>query len=84
MNTVIIALSASTEPYQKVEEDLMLTRKLLQIILKYRFPVEILTKSKLILRDLDILRDIDKSAILPPDLRSHLNHGVSSTSPYQL
>ena len=72
----IIALSASTEPYQKVEEDLMLTRKLLQIILKYRFPVEILTKSKLILRDLDILRDIDKSAILPPDLRSHLNHGV--------
>jgi DNA repair photolyase len=72
----IIALSSSTEPYMKVEEKLELTRKLLEIILRYRFPLHVLTKSKLILRDLDLLREIDKNAILPADLRAKLKRGV--------
>jgi DNA repair photolyase len=72
----IIALSSSTEPYMKVEEKLKLTRKLLEIILRYKFPVHILTKSKLVLRDLDLLAEIDKKAILPEDLRHKLKHGV--------
>jgi DNA repair photolyase len=49
---------------------------LLEIILKYRFPVHILTKSKLVLRDLDLLKEIDKNAILPDDLKSKLERGV--------
>ena len=53
----IIALSSSTEPYMPIEEKLKLTRRLLNIILKYRFPVEIATKSKLVLRDVDLLRN---------------------------
>ncbi len=72
----IIALSSSTEPYMPIEEKLKLTRKLLEIILKYRFPVEIATKSKLVLRDLDLLKEIDNNAILPTDLKSKLKHGV--------
>jgi len=72
----IIALSSSTEPYMPIEEKLKLTRKLLEIILKYRFPVEIATKSKLVLRDLDLLKEIDKNAILPDDLKPKLKHGV--------
>ena len=72
----IIALSTSTEPYQKIEEKLKLTRKLLEVILKYRFPVHILTKSTLILRDLDLLKEIDKKAILPENLRNKLKRGV--------
>ncbi len=72
----IIALSSSTEPYPSIEKRLKLTRKLLEIILKYRFPVEVATKSKLVLRDLDILREIDKSAVLPDDLKPELRHGV--------
>ncbi len=72
----IIALSTATEPYMPIEEKLKLTRKLLKIILKYRFPVEIATKSKLVLRDLDILKQIDKNAILPQDLKHRLKHGV--------
>jgi len=72
----IIALSSSTEPYMPIEEKLKLTRKLLEIILKYRFPVEIATKSKLVLRDLDLLKEIDKNAILPADLKSKLKHRV--------
>jgi len=72
----IIALSSSTEPYMPIEEKLKLTRKLLEIILKYRFPVEIATKSKLVLRDLDLLKEIAKNAILPDDLEPKLKHGV--------
>ncbi len=72
----IIALSSSTEPYMQIEESLGLTRRLLEVILKYRFPVEIATKSKLVLRDLDILKEIDKKAILPDDLKSKLKNGV--------
>ncbi|RKY63334.1 MAG: radical SAM protein [Candidatus Latescibacterota bacterium] len=72
----IIALSSATEPYMPIEEKLKLTRRLLKIILKHRFPVEIATKSKLILRDLDILKEIDKNAILPADLKPKLKHGT--------
>lgn len=72
----IIALSSSTEPYLPIEEKLKLTRKLLEIILKYRFPVEIATKSKLVLRDLDLLKEIDKNAILPDNLKLKLRRGV--------
>ncbi|WP_288004951.1 radical SAM protein [Thermofilum sp.] len=54
----IIALSSSTEPYMPIEEKLKLTRKLLEIILKYKFPVHVLTKSKLVLRDLNLLKEL--------------------------
>jgi DNA repair photolyase len=72
----IIALSSATEPYLPVEEKLKLTRKSLETMLKYKFPVEVATKSKLVLRDLDLLKEIDKEAILPQDLRPKLKHGV--------
>ena len=39
------------------------------MIKRHRFPVHCLTKSPLILRDLDILEEIDKGAILPDDLK---------------
>ncbi|MEM5867766.1 MAG: hypothetical protein QXG39_07595 [Candidatus Aenigmatarchaeota archaeon] len=65
----IIALSSSTEPYMPIEDQVKLTRKLLEIILKYKFPVEIATKTKLVLRYLDLLRKIDKNAVLPEDLK---------------
>jgi DNA repair photolyase len=72
----IIALSSSTEPYMPIEEKLKLTRKLLEIILKYKFPIHVLTKSKLVLRDLDLLKEIDKNAVLPSDLKPKLKHGA--------
>ncbi len=72
----IIALASSTEPYMPIEEKTEMTRKLLKIILKHNFPVEVATKSVLVLRDLDILKDIDRNAILPADLKSKLRHGA--------
>jgi len=64
----IIVLASATDPYLQVEAETGLTRKLLEIILKYRFPVHIITKSDLVLRDLDLLTEIDRKAILPKDL----------------
>jgi DNA repair photolyase len=75
----IICIASSTEPYMPIEEKFKLTRISLEIIAGYRFPVHIVTKSKLVLRDLDVLKKIDKTAILPPDLRPKLNHGVMIT-----
>lgn len=72
----IIALSSSTEPYMPIEEKLNLTRRLLEIILKYKFPVEVVTKSELVLRDLDLLKKIDENANLPADLKPKLKHGT--------
>ncbi len=63
-----IVVSSATDPYLKLEESYELTRRALQTILKYRFPVHIITKSDLVKRDFDILKEIDKKAILPDDL----------------
>lgn len=50
-----IVLSGNTDPYQPIEKQLEITRKILQVFLDYRHPVGIITKNALILRDLDIL-----------------------------
>lgn len=68
----IIVLSSATDPYLQFEQEYELTRKLLEIILKYRFPVHIITKSDLVIRDLDLLAEINRSAILPAELEDKL------------
>jgi DNA repair photolyase len=59
-----------------MEKELKLTRSLLKIILRYKFPVSILTRSKLVLRDMDVLKEINENAILPPDLKPKLKGGA--------
>lgn len=71
-----IAIGSATDAYMQVEEEIGLTRELLKIILKNKFPVFISTKSTLITRDLDILKEIDQTAILPEDLKEKPGRGV--------
>ena len=75
-----IVLSSATDPYLPIEEETQLTRQMLSLILKYRFPVHIITKSTLIERDFDLLEEIDRSAILPPDLPQIKNGTIISYS----
>src|SRR4051812_10793522 len=53
-----IMLSGNTDCYQPVEKQFELTRKILQVCLKYRHPVSVITKNVLIRRDLDILKQL--------------------------
>jgi len=50
-----IALGINTDAYQPVERKLRLTRRVLEVLWQARHPVTIVTKSSLILRDLDLL-----------------------------
>lgn len=72
----IIALASATDPYIRVERELHMTRGFLELIYKHRFPLLMITKSELILRDLDILKQIDRSAIHAPDLAGKLECGA--------
>ena len=55
-----IHISGNTDCYQPGEKKYRLTRQLLEICLRYRNPVSILTKNALILRDLDVLEKMAK------------------------
>lgn len=51
----VIAMGTNTDPYQPFENSQRVTREILETLLELRHPVSIVTKSKLILRDLDLL-----------------------------
>ena len=51
----VIIVGSVHDPYQKAEEKYEITKNLLKIIKKYNFPCHILTKSTLILRDINLL-----------------------------
>lgn len=55
-----ISLSGNTDCYQPIERKMKITRALLEICLEYRNPVGIITKNALVLRDLDILKEMAK------------------------
>lgn len=58
----MIGTGAMCDPYMQCEETLRLTRSCLEIIDKYEYGVAIQTKSDRILRDLDILKSINKKS----------------------
>ncbi|MCR4657729.1 MAG: radical SAM protein [Lachnospiraceae bacterium] len=58
----VIGTGAMSDPYMHIEEELRLTRECLEIILRYGFGLAIQTKSDRILRDIDLLYEINRSA----------------------
>jgi len=72
----VIVLSSATDPYLQFEKEEQMTRQMLELILRYRFPVHIITKSDLVLRDLDLLEKIGHTAIIPLHLKDRLNTGT--------
>ncbi|HER35600.1 MAG TPA: PA0069 family radical SAM protein [Halothiobacillaceae bacterium] len=59
-----IALGANTDPYQPVEREKRLTRRILEVLAEFGHPVGIVTKSNLVLRDLDILAPMARLGIV--------------------
>ncbi|WP_246051863.1 PA0069 family radical SAM protein [Leptospira idonii] len=59
-----IVFGSVTDSYQPIERKTETTRRLLETALKFKQPVEIITKSSLILRDLDILSEMAKQNLV--------------------
>ncbi len=59
-----IALGINTDAWQPVERTLKLTRGILEVLTETRHPVTIVTKSALILRDLDLLADLARDQLV--------------------
>lgn len=53
-----IMLAGNTDCYQPVEREKKITRRMLEVLLKYKNPVGIITKNSLVLRDLDLLAEM--------------------------
>jgi DNA repair photolyase len=51
-----VMISSVTDPYQPAEKEYHLTRTCLETLLDYQYPVDILTKSSLVLRDMDLFK----------------------------
>ncbi len=56
----VIGAGGVNDAYQPIEREAENTRKILEVIANHKYPVNIATKSKLILRDLDLLEKIAK------------------------
>lgn len=52
-------LSIITDPYQTVEKKFMLTRKCLEILVEFQYPTGILTRSPLVMRDIDLFVEFE-------------------------
>ncbi len=55
-----IMFSGNTDCYQPTERKLQITRKMLEVLLKFKHPASMITKNNLILRDIDILQEMSE------------------------
>jgi len=53
-------MSGVTDPYQPIERKLRITRGCLEVLAKFRNPVAIITKNRLVTRDIDLLCELTK------------------------
>lgn len=59
-----IVLSGNTDCYQPAERHFRISQRCLQVFLKYRHPVGIITKNALLLRDLEVLKDLNAHGLV--------------------
>ncbi len=70
-----IAMGTNTDPYQPTERKLGITRQVLQVLRECRHPVSIVTKSALVVRDIDILSDMARNGLV------HVTLSVTTLDP---
>ncbi len=59
-----IAIGANTDPYQPIERGYRVMRQILEVLARARHPVAIVTKSALVLRDIDILAPMARDGLV--------------------
>jgi DNA repair photolyase len=58
-----ITIGANTDPYQPIEREFRVTRDVLEVLARARHPVALITKSALVLRDIDLLTDLARDGL---------------------
>jgi DNA repair photolyase len=58
-----VTIGANTDPYQPAEREHKVTRRLLELFLEHRHPVNIITKSNLVCRDIDLLEKLARARL---------------------
>src|SRR5262245_9204458 len=71
----VLVVGANTDAYQPVERELKITRSVLEVLQEHRHPVSIITKSHLVVRDVDILSEMAK------DNLASVNHSITTLDP---
>ncbi len=71
----MVAFSGNTDCYQPAERKLELTRQCLEVFLRYRNPVGLITKNALVLRDLDMFQEMAKYDLI------HIMISITSLDP---
>ena len=61
-NKCMIGTGSMTDPYMPLEEKIGMTRKAIETVYRYGFGFTVITKSPLVLRDLELLRAVNKKA----------------------
>jgi DNA repair photolyase len=75
-----IALGVNTDAYQPCERELRLTRGVLEVLSECEHPVALITKSSLIERDIDLLRDMAAKRLVAAAVTiTTLDHSISRT-----
>ncbi|MCB1723752.1 MAG: PA0069 family radical SAM protein [Gammaproteobacteria bacterium] len=59
-----LAISGVTDAYQPIEREHRITRRILEVLLAFRHPVMLITKSALIERDIDLLGELAASELV--------------------
>ncbi|EKE44038.1 radical SAM domain protein [Oceaniovalibus guishaninsula JLT2003] len=58
-----VALGTATDPYQPIERDRRITRRLLEVLQAFRHPVTVATRGTLVERDADILGEMGQAGL---------------------
>lgn len=58
----MVGMGSMSDPYMHCEKQLMHTRKCLEIVDRYRYGFTLITKSDLVLRDLDLIKSINRKS----------------------
>ncbi|MDD5616868.1 MAG: radical SAM protein [Candidatus Methanoperedens sp.] len=80
----VVGLGTVTDPYQPAEKKYEITRRCLELLLMHDFPVCIQTKSSLVLRDIDLLKEFKNVEVgitltaLDDSVREKLEPGATS------
>lgn len=82
----LVAVGTATDPYQPAEGAYRLTRRILEALRDYRTPISLITRSPMVVRDIDVLQQLSKVAgasvcfsliTMDPDLARELEPSVA-------